>query len=595
MLNRIIRQAAIAISIVALGNAVAEEAVTTNAKPPTTETFVQIGQAIDSLDSARLVELINGIPIKIVRSESIRSVPVTAWVLATASGDESSTKAVLSVAESDQWLTQTIKQLADDAGALKPLPISVEADAVTAESLAWSKQLRRDLLIAAVTGQRDRVKHLRDELVGKPLPESLLDELNRVADASQSIAEQLPPSITGVAVNLFNAVQQKEQDQQQTSDQLLGIYRATPSQDRKSLKLTRGDGTNAYSVLQAREQQRASLVDAYGKLYDSYWKGEISRIECMRKMQEVKSADLDLTQKRAIMIWTLRKMRAENAKEKLDQRIAANRIKTAALQERTASDLSSSWPSLFRHRALRGNADAMLRELKSYSPSNCGPLSICYAKCVTEMRVLHRLLQTDLDGIGSRQQAGLRTYLREIEEELQGPYQDAHSIASIKATASSDDTAIAASSKTDVAIPRPDSVGLPGSVLVSLGGDDREVASLGLYRVIAKSLIQAGKDEDISTLRDLANSIAKTKLLTSEQKASLKSLGSRAYHGKVTNDDLEICRPAEEMLARIASVNSLSFPSPIRVDDETREQAFDMLLTSMMRPSASSSDTKSNQ
>ncbi|MGB7347929.1 MAG: hypothetical protein WBD20_27135 [Pirellulaceae bacterium] len=520
----------------------------------------KMATALDALDATALSELVAEVPDEKTGSSILLAVKVIQQASRTA---QDATGKVDSENESSAL------------SHLRGRALNLSAAEVTPELLSLSKQMRQSILRATLGGQVSEIEKLKACVSESQLPKQINDELLRFASAATELVSSFRDSPISFALALSNSQKTQSDLTEDATYEFLGEYRAADKQTQDVLQRTRAAGDNHYSLMVAKEQERAKLITAYTDMYNAYIAGEKSKLEMIQQMQEIQSKALDLKEKRALMYWALKKLRADNFQAEYDKRVAENKTQTAQRSQTTAADISAVWPSLFSHRELRTDSESLRKNLAAYSPSNSGPVSICLVKCTGDIARLLRLLNNDLQGIPIAQRAELQKYLRKLKAELNQPYSQNSYIANLNNSGA----------ETLVAKNNAESIGGKNdaaNLSINLSADDTVLASFALYRSLSQSIVIAGNQKDLQTLKGLAATIRNSNLLISEHKKRLAELGSKAFQGVVSGKDVDAIESPEQVLQMIAGVSSTLSPSSYDVPANVSDEAFQILLASTL-------------
>lgn len=520
----------------------------------------KMATALDTLDATALSELVAEVPDEKTGSSILLAVKVIQQASRTA---QDATGKVDSENESSAL------------SHLRGRALNLSAAEVTPELLSLSKQMRQSILRATLGGQVSEIEKLKACVSESQLPKQINDELLRFASAATELVSSFRDSPISFALALSNSQKTQSDLTEDATYEFLGEYRAADKQTQDVLQRTRAAGDNHYSLMVAKEQERAKLITAYTDMYNAYIAGEKSKLEMIQQMQEIQSKALDLKEKRALMYWALKKLRADNFQAEYDKRVAENKTQTAQRLQTTAADISAVWPSLFSHRELRTDSESLRKNLATYSPSNSGPVSICLVKCTGDIARLLRLLNNDLQGIPIAQRAELQKYLRKLKAELNQPYSQNSYIANLNNSGA----------ETLVAKNNAESIGGKNdaaNLSINLSADDTVLASFALYRSLSQSIVIAGNQKDLQTLKGLAATIRNSNLLISEHKKRLAELGSKAFQGVVSGKDVDAIESPEQVLQMIAGVSSTLSPSSYDVPANVSDEAFQILLASTL-------------
>ncbi len=496
-------------------------------------------------------------------------VVVATWAVASAQNQPDVLKIAQSLAASDAALRTRTESLRDAFKNLRAQRIEIDPGHVLPDMIVITKEARRTMLVAALRGDTESVRAAQAFLAEEDLAEALKKELSLFASGCRELSVQMKDSALAEAIDQAAHARQKRESLQRSQLQWLADFRTDPD----GAEVPRGGEANSYTVMVEKEKARAALITAYTQLYTAYVNGQKTRVECIKGMQEVSSGALDLKEKRATMYWTLKKLRSEHLKERREKSVAFSQKRSQEQRERSASDFSATWPTVFQHRDLREHADSLLANLADYSPGNSGPLSVAYTRCAMDIRALNKRLMSDLDGITLAQRAALRSYLRKLEVEIKREYSSSGYIASLNTPHRLDTRSLAAKSPPSAA--RSSDF---GPAVLTLDGDDTDVASYALYRSILISLVKAGKKGDKERLRALASVIQETDLLKKEHKQSLNAIGSKLYSGTLNLDRAIFVEDPESVLATIAGLSGDETGALLEVPDGYREKAFEILI-----------------
>ncbi len=535
-----------------------------------------ISKSVRALRSKPLLEILQRSGDSALESSSRSDLALATAVIASAENEAGIVEKVKAASPDDAATLKTIERL--PLNDLAAQPVEVNPAEVPFSILALAKQSRRSLLLSALRGDSELIDaQLKNIESSKDLPLPVKVEISRFGTACKAVAAEFEESKLAKSLTRLVSLERRVEVAKDLAFSLLGDYRTDPD----NVEVPRGEGANAYSLMIEKEKQRVALITAYTAAYKAYVRGEKTKVETIRELQKAASAALDLKEKRATMYWTMKKLRAEELKQRREATITRNERLAAERESQTAADLSPSWPTLLSHRDLRPHAAALRNYLNEYSPQNCGQFSACYAKSVAEMRALHRLLTDDIDGLTLTQRAGLVRYLRKLEEELKRPYSRTGYIACLNSAKTP-----TRESPPMILVSRPiQALEKVQPTSLSLGGDDTDLASYALYRSLLASLVKAGQTSDRAKLTLLAEMIRESDLLTRQQKASLSSVGSQIYTGKLTAAELEILEEPEEVLANIAGVSGDDTNAALDVPDDYQEKAFDLLISATLEAS----------
>lgn len=527
------------------------------ADQPSPKQCKNVGRAIIAFDSDKLATLADGSD---PFSEAILKASL---LIATAEGNETAAeKTANQVSLPDEFLKRT---------ALSMVLETPNPELVSVDTYREIKRSRRALLIATLSGSVADCKRIRSGFDSAKLPEHSHDALVDFSMACESLCGEFQSTPLRVCIGLAQA------QSRETNSSALAIYRAADPEQKALLASTRGDESNHYSLLIAKEQERAKLVTAYTGLYKAYLEGAKTKIEVMKGMQEIQSTALDLKEKRVTQYWTMRNLRSERfAKQR--ESAAASRARAEQEASLNSANLSAVWPSIFEHRSLRPTASRLRQSLRSYTPSNSGSLSICYAKCRSSMDTLNKLLSSEIDGISLNQRANLKRYLRKLDSELQKNYSATSYVVSLNESPATD-----RSQQTDKATfaSHPPTMAGQESMKIALTGDDISLAQLALYQSLVKALIRAGKTGDKQQLAGLAASIRNSDLLSDDHKNRLNKIGSRAFAGKMSAADLAQIESPRLVLQEISGVSGDS-KNPLVLPENYVASAFDLLISHTM-------------
>lgn len=524
--------------------------------PSIQQQLLQVGQSILRLDGPALAELALS-----SNAENARGIWQAALVVGVATGDQET------VASAKQRLPEFHGANASLLSELKPTTVSIAPESLTPDVIKILKDTRRALVIAAVTQDKGACQAILDDLNQEQTPPEIRQPMLKFAESGKAVAGLLNQPMLATSVGFAKAVGNFETGE----STLLAHFRSANDEQKTQLAQTRSGGANRYTVMAAKEAERADLVSAYSDLYRAYLEGVRTEVEVIREMQEVQSKYLDLKEKRALLYWTLRNLRAENLKARRDATIARNRQRTEAYEAQTAESMSLVWPTVFRHRELSQNAKQLREALRQYSPENSGPLSICCSRCESHIKSLQEKLNQNLVGISVQQRAALRRYLRKLGAEVNCAYTPSSYIVKLNEQDAIQSSFQVASTEFGDTNSTP--------ISVSLVGDDMEIASLSLYRSLAKSLVRAGKAGDKRQLVGLAAAIRDSELLTADYKKRLKEIGSRAFRGKLTAADLKHAESPRLVLQEIAGVQESGGGNSLDLPPEYVTAAFELLIS----------------
>ncbi|TWT93840.1 hypothetical protein [Stieleria varia] len=534
--------------------AVASLPITARGEAPATP-----AESLANLDGAGILgQLRNGGP----DSPGAEALAATALLLVDDSELDSSVAALDTMLATK---SEAYRELRDQALALRKSDLEVNPGAVTFDTLLLTNEMQQSMLRAAVSGWSDEVAETKSQVAASELPAPIKQHLTRYADLCANLADAFAQTELAAATGREVAMGLAHDREVDEAFNMLGDYRKDPD----SVERGRAGEANEFTVMAAQESAKADMVNAITAQYKAYLDGEKTKLEMMKTLQELESGALDLKEKRATIYWTLRKLREENLAEKRAQQIARNKEITTQDKEETAADLSPTWPSAFEHRELKPHADQLRENLMSYGPSNSGQLSACYAKCVSNMRSLHRVLGSGIDGVSVEQCAALRRYLRKLDAELQQNYRSDNYIASLVSSPSSQNIADSDLQEEFFIDVKP--------AKLRFTGDNRQIASFAIYRSLLSAIVRAGAAGNTGELSTLAKQVRESSLLLPEHRESLKKIGSSVYKnaGKASSvEDLG------DVLAVISgasdSASSLDLPA------DYQAEAYEILIASTL-------------
>lgn len=247
-----------------------------------------------------------------------------------------------------------VGQLAAD---LAPKPIRIDPAEMTPEMIALLKMFRKSLLINALRGQVDEVADLRKVIVNDDLPDAIQTDLLAFQAACEKVACEMAGSRVAVSVDMATAEAEAGELESDRGYQRVVAFRELPSGERERMMtmyaqlggVSRGEGkggTSALDLVIAQENNRPKLMEAAVKLHEAYQKGAITRLECLKKMQELRAGNLELRQKRSQVYQAAKELRAKAQRENREQRNAVHQARKAQVESRTIHSVSPNWPNL---------------------------------------------------------------------------------------------------------------------------------------------------------------------------------------------------------------------------------------------------------
>ncbi len=462
---------------------------------------------------------------------------------------------------------------------LGPIELSIDPMSVSSDAMQLVSDVRQSIVEAAMIGNTARIEDQLKALTETGLPVILSQAIIKYGNDSLEVAKLIPPSPLKIAMNISVASQLQNALAEDRACEALAAYIAASPEEREKISRTRADGTNQYDLMKEIVNQQPALVTALSKIQEQYWAGELKRAEAIIKMQEAIGNSLDLKMKRAVIYWQMKELRQEKKAEEHQATLERNYEQTQALQARTFEDISPTWPSILQHRALRDSATQLRKELRSYSPQNSGAISVCFSRCNVHLRKLERLLENDLDGLTLQQRALLRTYLRELEESLQEPFESdgaLYRLAKQDIVPAGETFADSNSQLEDSTTQQSD---LP-AIGITLSGDETELASFAIYQSILGSMVRAGTDQD--QLSEVAKMVRKSSLLNDKHRKSLQQIGSKIYRGEINIANLaELDDPVSTLVRISGIIDNDEFGKGL--PENVREEAFQILLADVTR------------
>ncbi|WP_153557202.1 hypothetical protein [Roseimaritima sediminicola] len=466
---------------------------------------------------------------------------------------------------------------------LGPVQLTIDPTSVSSDVLTIVAQIRKQIVQAAMIGNATRIRDQLKPFEQSRLPGSVTQAMTRYANDAMAVAKLVPPSPLKIAVEISAAVELQDALAEDQSCEELATYIEASPEERKQMARSREGKTNKFDLMKQVVAGRPALVEAISKIREQYWASEITRGEAIVKMQEAIGNSLDLKMKRAVIYWQMKELRQEKTAAEWQSTIERNKASTQELHDRTFEDISPTWPAIFQHAELRLEADRLLHAIRSYSPQDSGLLSTCYTKCKVSIRKLDRALHNPLPGLTVEQQAMLRTYLWELEEELQRPFdkegplyalatQQGKQLAGTIAEVNGQNDNSSIDNRRE------------STITLTLSGDERNLASFAVYQSVLGSMARAGTNR--GQLAEIAKMIRESSLLNDEHRESLQDIGSRIYRGEIDTSKLSGLDDPVSTLVRISGVvDSGSFGEGL--PESIREEAFQILLANFNRKSSS--------
>jgi len=465
------------------------------------------------------------------------------------------------------WLTEHLSEL-DKASTMKIDPASLSLD-----QLRTTASIRKSIQDATFAGRPDDISQLIDS------DPSLVSELGPAGAsllAYATVMRDIASHFTDSEMSTMYRGLVRRNDQsmavESRRESWLGDYRKDPESAE-----TNRDGENGYSVLKAKEEAKAALVESYSKLYTAYREGELTRAKALREMAALESDLLNNREKRILLYWKLRELNKQYRLAEIEKKAEVNRQRSASRAERRDLYKTLSWPTVFSHPELSRDAAALEQQLMQYDEENSGPLSVCYAKCCGLIRSLCQTLQGNIPGIPAIQRAELSSYLRSLLSEVAAPYSSNGYIASLQLNDFTNGDMFADESSEELKI--PDGL-LSAEIDMS---DESEVASYAIFRSLLISMIQATQASDQKRLRQIAQQIQNSGLLITQHKSMLNKVGSSLYK-RVQSDVPETWNrdDLEYTLASLSGADGSDSVTSENLSDEYQAEAFDTLVNHLM-------------
>ena len=484
-------------------------------------------------------------------------------------------------------LAKAVKELPDDdvlsshLEILKSLSsgeVVIDPAVLSSDQVALILECRAELILAAMIGNPARLDDSSNRIIhDRDIPLEIRDMLTELSQKCKRVAELTPASPLKVAVDAAKAALAEDHHAVAEAYQEFAQYLTADPLERQLFAATRGEATNEFDVLKSVEDNRAETISALSKVKTEYWNGELKRGEAIAKMQEIMGTSLDLKDKRLKIYWALKDMRKERDKQADSEDRAKRNLAESKRQQRTSSDISLNWPGILDHKELRDAANSLRKELSYYSSSNSGPLSICCAKCCQHISTLSQTLRRELNGITPSQRGLLRSYLRELNEELLEPYNPEGNLNYLAVQFQSE---AELSTRTAIASVSPQET--EKLISLNLSGGRREWVSYSLTQALVRSLLVAGQSNAETELKSLAKVIRESNLLTEKHRIALNVIGTKIYKGEYKPEELRQMDDPISVLAQIAGVEGpaqLAQPD----SDEYGHEAFEILLAEMIR------------
>ncbi|EMI57371.1 hypothetical protein [Rhodopirellula sallentina] len=496
---------------------------------------------------------------------------VSAMVHAYASGDPQRIDRIIG-----ELPSSVRKQLGDTDAfrVLAPRQLTLSAEDFSSSVPMMVNVFRDRVISATAIGNTERVHLQKERIENAELSPTLRAELIQFATDAEKLTTRIPSSPLKTAIDLSRAAEIGDVAESDRAYEKYVTYLQSGLRRRKFMTRTRGGiGTNQFDHLVAMAENQADVITAISTIHQNYWAGEIERGKAIEQIQQTLSNEMDLKKKRAALYWALKALKEEQTSKENEESKARNRERTEALRRRRSEDISAVWPTVFQHRDLRRDAAGLRQQIAQYSEENSGALSMCYAKCSLYLRRLHRTLRTELDGLTMNQQTMLRTYLREIEEELQESF-DRNS--NLYALAQRREPPSQPSGNDESA--SSELASMLASVKMPMSNNHRELASFALFQSMVGSMASAGKEGNRNELAVLAKMINESSLLIDEHKQALKSLGSQIYQGKISAARLQTIDDPISVLSQLAGIIESEPFRQSDVPEEVSEEAFNVLI-----------------
>lgn len=530
-----------------------------------------IGDTLRSADSDEMLSLAERFEDSAELPDVADGLAAAAMVHAYASGD---TERIDRVASN---LPSSVReQMGDtkDFHVLAPRQLTLSAEDFSSSVPMMVNTFRDRVILATAIGNTERVRLQKERIEKAELSPQLRAELIQFATDAEELTTRIPSSPLKTAVDLSRAAEIGDAAESDRAYEKYVMYLQSGLRRRKFMTRTRGGiGTNQYDHLVAMAENQADVITAISTIHQNYWAGQIERGKAIEQIQQTLSNEMDLKKKRAALYWALKALKEEQTTKDKEESKARNRERTESLRRRRSEDISAVWPTVFQHRDLRSDATGLRQQISQYSEENSGALSMCYAKCSLYLRRLHRTLQTELDGLTMNQQTMLRTYLRELEEELQEPFDRNSNLYALaqRREYSPQPSGIDENASSELA-------SMLASVKMPMSNNHRELASFALFQSMVGSMASAGKDGNRNELAVLAKMINESSLLIDEHKQALNSLGSQIYRGKISAAQLQTIDDPISVLSQLAGIIENEPLGQSDVPEEVSEEAFNVLI-----------------
>jgi hypothetical protein len=532
------------------------------------KTILEAGKLIIEDDSQGLLKHIQ--TEKTLENSLRRDLLNVAFFIASVYADESTLSDAKGLASSDQGFRESVEFFAkvEEMDLEKSEPVNLLQFPVS-EVLAV-KSIYQTAIRNAISGKpsTDGISNEIDALQG------MQEQARRFVESCNTLAPYFTTSQVGLCVAMADAANARESRNAFKKMDFLADLKSKPVAEWNSILQSRGEGTapiNAeVELMKSRMENAPKLVEAYSKLYESYCKGELTRVQCIQGMQQVASTSMDLQEKRVNLYWTLKKLRQEQLKAEAENRRESFAKRRSLEEKRTAASLSANWPTLFTHKKLKADAAKLRSDLATYSEQNSGLLSTCFAKCEADVKLLQASLQVPMDGITSAQRSMLSLYLSKILDELQKPYEPEGYITQINSS-KSNETQLAT---------KADATATTAVAMISnpLTKGDKEVASYLLCRAFVSEILLANDVADKDRLTKVAKQIRDSKLLTEEHRKLINTLGSQAFKGDLKGVNGDVVS-LEDVLKSFSGM-SYDTVNKLKLDDAYSQEAFEILLSS---------------
>ncbi len=539
----------------------------------------EIGDAIRHPNTARLLELAEHTQDQPELPDVQKALKNAAIVYAYSTGNADQIRmATAALSESESEIFGNFDALKK----LNPIELSIDPTAVSSGTLQLVFRVRQSIVEATMIGNTIRIDEQLKQLREAGLPATLGEALANYGNDALAVAQLVPASPLKIAVNASSAAELKNALAEDRACEQLAAYIEASPKERILMSHSRGVAAqepNQFDLMKEIVSQQPALIAAFSKIQEQYWLGEIKRAEAIIKMQEAIGNSLDLRQKRLVIYWQMHELNKEKNAEKNRAKRERLQARNEALDARTLEDISPTWPSIFQHAELRAAADQLLHELRYYSRQNCGVLSVCYSKCAVQLRKLDRLLADDLPGLTLQQRAMLRTYLRELDEELQKPFDDGGVLLALATQPAGPKSQAIADSIPPNASPNAEELEAP-AVQFTFSGDERELASFAVYQTVLGAMVRAGTDHE--QLSEVAKMIRASSLLNEKHRKSLQEIGSKIYRGEIDVSNLaSLDDPVSTLVRIVGIVDYGDFGDGL--PESMREEAFQILLADVTR------------